>query len=766
MLIAAPNSTVHSHASWRCVARPDTRASHRLSDHRVPATQDREREAARILNPAATAYDVLDVAPNATHGQIAARHKELQRHWHPDRHRNNTDLANRVAQKINESWETLKDPPLRQKYDHELRRRDAQAARQAGAGVDASIASTLQKGSYGRILEAMKKLPQGFSLSLPQIVVVGVESAGKSSLMERIAMREFFPRADGFCTRMPIRLKMMHQPHESRVTIRCLHTNTGQVAVYNGSEGPERAEKRYDVEDVQHTAIEGIIKRFIEQVHGQDNRRHVLTEIEIEIEIRACNVPTLTLVDLPGLVSMPPEVREQTLQLTRTYLSRPNTLVLCVIDGNTATLRGGAKALEEIRDFSKTIVVMPKVDKMVRPNFAPATAEGLAALADRLADPSGELGCEPVALIPVINRMAQEISLPDLVIAERDEFQRWKTQQPGLEGKPLGILAVLSALNELFETHMSEVWVPAETRKLLALKEEKERDLAALGESLSGSEEQAVLVLEEVSLKMRERLESAAFDASQSANYNASSYSPFAPAAPAPAAAAPFSFGAAAPAAAPAGIGTGANSASPWASWPATPAAPLASRGASRLRCAEDRLDSQKLWKDNIHAFNAKRLVSDLVDQVMADSDSSPLRIKRLCKLAAYIKGLAITRIGVNFPPIPPDLTCANVESKLIDAAFETVLVPLLRGLKSPEFRKRLLTKSDWCEESAEVADQRATCKKQMSDIDAACQALQAVQHAVRSRSVPPSRPPPASSGFGGGSAGFQFGAGFSPEFT
>ena len=177
-------------------------------------------------------------------------------------------------------------------------------------------------------------------------------------------------------------------------------------------------------------------------------------------------------------------------------------------------------------------------------------------------------------------------------------------------------------------------------------------------------------------------------------------------------------------------------------------------RGASRLSNAEDRVDSQKLWRDNIEKLwkknndtcDAQRLISSVLQHVMAD-DTPPLRIKRLCKLAPYATEFANSRINqwsADPPPTPPDLTCANAKSKLIDAAFESVLVPLLRSLKSPEFRAFLLAKRDWFQESAAVAAQRAALDKRISDINVAGRTLEAVEEAVRRRSVPPARPSPA----------------------
>ncbi len=54
-------------------------------------------------------------------------------------------------------------------------------------------------------------------LEFPQIIVCGDEQSGKSTLLERIAMLQFFPRdkrtdrgEGAICTRMPIRLQLKH----------------------------------------------------------------------------------------------------------------------------------------------------------------------------------------------------------------------------------------------------------------------------------------------------------------------------------------------------------------------------------------------------------------------------------------------------------------------------------------------------------------------------------------------------------------------------
>lgn len=76
------------------------------------------------------------------------------------------------------------------------------------------------KQSEGLIYEKMKKFistidelrDYGLSsyISLPRIAVVGLQSAGKSSLLESIVGYDFLPRGEGVVTRRPCELRLVH----------------------------------------------------------------------------------------------------------------------------------------------------------------------------------------------------------------------------------------------------------------------------------------------------------------------------------------------------------------------------------------------------------------------------------------------------------------------------------------------------------------------------------------------------------------------------
>ncbi|KAL3221723.1 hypothetical protein MRX96_050207 [Rhipicephalus microplus] len=48
------------------------------------------------------------------------------------------------------------------------------------------------------------------ALQLPQIVVVGAQSSGKSSVLESLVGRDFLPRGSGIVTRRPVVLQLVY----------------------------------------------------------------------------------------------------------------------------------------------------------------------------------------------------------------------------------------------------------------------------------------------------------------------------------------------------------------------------------------------------------------------------------------------------------------------------------------------------------------------------------------------------------------------------
>ena len=424
--------------------------------------QAMDAEAAAILRQEATAYDVLGVDPRADANDIRRAYHNRSRRWHPDRC--NHPRRTEVMQRINGAWATLRedqDDDRRANYDESLRA----AARRARRNRDSPwIGATMRNGAYGRLMEFVAKVDRDgvFEMTLPTIVVVGLESHGKSSLMERLALRDVFPRGVGFVTRMPILLKLRQVNFENSVGIRLIRLSGSSVV-----EEVEEEKKFYDIGQRNFAEVVAEkMQQFISQRGGNSKDMQVVIDHRIEIEIRAADLVDIDLLDLPGIVSMPKDVAEASLRLTRDFLQRDDTLALCVIDDLLPAVRS-SQALGEIGRVdglgARTIVVLTKVDMLQ----GPSSQQNPARLAHRLANPATTVGFAPKAFIPVINRGEDDgRSLSDTLDAEEATFAEWKRTTPELPAADhLGLTGVLKSLNSLIEEHIRQKWLPHQLEK-------------------------------------------------------------------------------------------------------------------------------------------------------------------------------------------------------------------------------------------------------------------------------------------------------------
>ncbi len=62
--------------------------------------------------------------------------------------------------------------------------------------------------------DKLNPLGKNLALDLPQIVVIGGQSSGKSSVLESIVGHDFLPRGSGIVTRRPLVLQIINNKAE------------------------------------------------------------------------------------------------------------------------------------------------------------------------------------------------------------------------------------------------------------------------------------------------------------------------------------------------------------------------------------------------------------------------------------------------------------------------------------------------------------------------------------------------------------------------
>ncbi|KAK3684814.1 Dynamin central region-domain-containing protein [Podospora appendiculata] len=204
-------------------------------------------------------------------------------------------------------------------------------------------------------------------IDLPQIVVVGSQSSGKSSVLENIVGRDFLPRGSGIVTRRPLVLQLINRPDDSE-------TNGGESELAHSTDKAANmgewgeflhipGQKFYDFNKIRDE-----ISRETEAKVG---RNAGISPAPINLRIYSPNVLNLTLVDLPGLTRVPVgdqprDIEKQIRDMIVKYIQKSNAIILAVTAANVDLANSdGLKLAREVDpEGQRTIGVLTKVDLM------------------------------------------------------------------------------------------------------------------------------------------------------------------------------------------------------------------------------------------------------------------------------------------------------------------------------------------------------------------------------------------------------------------
>ncbi|XP_055250121.1 dynamin-1-like protein isoform X8 [Moschus berezovskii] len=285
-------------------------------------------------------------------------------------------------------------------------------------------------------------------IQLPQIVVVGTQSSGKSSVLESLVGRDLLPRGTGIVTRRPLILQLVHvSPEDKRKT-------TGEE---NGVEAEEWG-KFLHTKNKLYTDFDEIrqeIENETERISG--NNKGVSPE-PIHLKIFSPNVVNLTLVDLPGMTKVPvgdqpKDIELQIRELILRFISNPNSIILAVTAANTdmATSEALKISREVDPDGRRTLAVITKLDLM------DAGTDAMDVLMGRVI---------PVKLgiIGVVNRSQLDINNKKSVTDSiRDEYAFLQKKYPSLANRN-GTKYLARTLNRLLMHHIRDCLPELKTR--------------------------------------------------------------------------------------------------------------------------------------------------------------------------------------------------------------------------------------------------------------------------------------------------------------
>ncbi|KAI0012885.1 Dynamin central region-domain-containing protein [Xylariaceae sp. FL0662B] len=324
------------------------------------------------------------------------------------------------------------------------------------------------------------------SLDLPQIVVVGSQSAGKSSVLENIVGRDFLPRGSGIVTRRPLILQLINVEEDpSEPDLHAAYRNPTQARRSEWAEFHHIPNRRFtDFGDVKRE-IESETSRVAGNNKGINRQ-------PINLKIYSPHVLNLTLVDLPGLTKVPigdqpPDIEKQTRTLISEYIAKPNSIILAVSPANVDIVNSEALKLARHVDplGRRTIGVLTKVDLM---------DHGTNAL-DIL---SGRVYPLKLGFIGVVNRSQQDIqgNRPmDEALKAESEFFRHHPAYRNISTR-CGTQYLAKTLNQTLMAHIRER-LPDIKARLNTLMGQTQQELASYGDMhFNGKEHRGSMILQ------------------------------------------------------------------------------------------------------------------------------------------------------------------------------------------------------------------------------------------------------------------------------
>lgn len=201
-------------------------------------------------------------------------------------------------------------------------------------------------------IDSLRSLGVGKLVNLPQIIVVGDQSSGKSSVLEAIS-RVRFPVKGGLCTRFATELVLRKKPKEELVV---------KIRANNPDRQPDFNERRFSKDD-----LPAIIEEA-KKLMGVGDDASSFSEDTLRVEVSGPDLEPLTLVDLPGFYhagtsDQSPEGISTVLRLVERYMKQKNSIILAVVSAKNEIVQqkvlGEVQKHDPMRERTMGIVTKP-----------------------------------------------------------------------------------------------------------------------------------------------------------------------------------------------------------------------------------------------------------------------------------------------------------------------------------------------------------------------------------------------------------------------
>lgn len=221
---------------------------------------------------------------------------------------------------------------------------DVDSSPSASIGESSSQHAALDKGVIEQLnsqnakllldtIDSLRELRVGEIVQLPQIIVVGDQSSGKSSVLEAISGMEF-PVHGNLCTRFATELILRRDP-ETKITVSIQKATAPFVF---GQDGQQAESLPFHKTSFDTNDLPEIIAEAKERM-GIKTGSKAFSKDTLRVVVARPDAPQLTLVDLPGIFHS--ATSEQTMQgkdvvdeLIDKYMQESKSIILVVVAAN------------------------------------------------------------------------------------------------------------------------------------------------------------------------------------------------------------------------------------------------------------------------------------------------------------------------------------------------------------------------------------------------------------------------------------------------
>ncbi|KAI9932556.1 hypothetical protein MW887_008798 [Aspergillus wentii] len=323
-------------------------------------------------------------------------------------------------------------------------------------------------------IDAVRANGVGDHIPLPQLVVSGDQSAGKSSVLEGITGIPF-PRQDGLCTRFATEIILRHQPGEKRARVTIIpHVSRAEEVSRRLGAFQRNIGDFAELPDIINEAAQVMGLRGSDGSHDAP----AFSGDVLRLEVSGHTGLHLTIVDLPGLISV--SENEEDVRIVRdlvdSYLKNSRTIIMAVVPASSDIDTQGI--IQRARHFDKD--GLRTVGIITKPDLINTGTEGrVVRLAKNLDNTKLKLGFF-LLKNPTPVELDSGISLQARRKAEMNFFSTGAWYHQGLDLSRVGIDNLRSFLQDLLESHI-ERELPKVRQDVRRLLNELNEELAELG---------------------------------------------------------------------------------------------------------------------------------------------------------------------------------------------------------------------------------------------------------------------------------------------